>query len=205
MHEQREILTCTESVCSSRRLLISPAGALKETISDSNQPDVSLNPSVLCSFEVSFKRYYYIDMRLRVFSAAGVCSELGASRRILINSIDDVIIDILLTVRMGIRVRIRKGTDRDVACDYCVSFRATAWHYWCISLLFADVASRQRQTDCVWESTWTLWGVENTVWDSIDAQLSPNKKLLIGNDRGFKKLFNVFLKPNAWKELKFMR
>lgn len=88
-------------------MLISPAGAriaraLKETISDSNQPDVSFNPSVLCSFEVSFKRYY-IDMRLRAFSVAGVFG-IGASRRILINSIDDVIIDILLTVTMGIRV-----------------------------------------------------------------------------------------------------
>ncbi len=61
--------------------LISPAGALKETISDSHQPHFPFIPTArLYSFEVSFLRYG-VDVRLRVISKAGV---IGISEYVLI-------------------------------------------------------------------------------------------------------------------------
>ncbi len=48
--------------------------------------------------------------------------------------------------------------------------------YCCFSRMLLPDRGRR----IVSESTWTLWGGEHTVWDSIDAQLSPNKPRLIG-------------------------
>lgn len=71
----------------------------KQYLIQISQMFLSIPQCVLFSFEVSSKRYYIDNMRLRAFSVAGVIG-IGASGRILNNSIDDVIVDILLTVTM---------------------------------------------------------------------------------------------------------